>query len=238
MLVSQDASAWRARSVVRACTAVWSRAQLAKPYWRASGSCALARVCVAETARMRSAAAVSPDCAARSRSRASRRRWSRLGRAGRSAMTSPSPACDPRGRPTREIAGVLLPDQTEVDYVLPADPEAPSDAYRHRISDVSRRWRARVPPGRYGDLSPRPDPSHALDHIVVIMFENRSFDNLLGRLYQPGEVASFAGVAGPDLSNPAPGGGAGAGPPPAPPAGPPRGAPLQQPPPPPPPEGG
>ncbi len=51
---------------------------------------------------------------------------------------------------------------------------------------------------------PRPDRSHALDHVVVIMFENRSFDNLLGRLYQPGEVASFAGVAGLDLSNPVP----------------------------------
>jgi len=36
------------------------------------------------------------------------------------------------------------------------------------------------------------------------MFENRSFDNLLGRLYEPGEVASFAGVAGLDLSNPVP----------------------------------
>jgi phospholipase C len=51
---------------------------------------------------------------------------------------------------------------------------------------------------------PRPDRSNALDHVVVIMFENRSFDNLLGRLYQPGEVASFAGVAGLDLSNPVP----------------------------------
>src|SRR5580698_4037854 len=52
---------------------------------------------------------------------------------------------------------------------------------------------------------PRPDRSHALDHIVVIMFENRSFDNLLGRLYEPGEVASFEGVTGLDLSNPIPG---------------------------------
>jgi phospholipase C len=43
-----------------------------------------------------------------------------------------------------------------------------------------------------------------MDHIVVIMFENRSLDNLLGRLYEPGEVASFAGVAGLDLSNPVP----------------------------------
>jgi len=51
---------------------------------------------------------------------------------------------------------------------------------------------------------PPPDRSTALDHVVVLMFENRSFDNLLGRLYQPGEVASFEGVAGKDLSNPVP----------------------------------
>jgi phospholipase C len=36
------------------------------------------------------------------------------------------------------------------------------------------------------------------------MFENRSFDNLLGRLYEPGEVESFEGVIGKDLSNPIP----------------------------------
>jgi phospholipase C len=35
---------------------------------------------------------------------------------------------------------------------------------------------------------PLPGRSNALDHVVVIMFENRSFDNLLGRLYQPGEI--------------------------------------------------
>jgi phospholipase C len=51
---------------------------------------------------------------------------------------------------------------------------------------------------------PRPDRSSALDHVVVVMFENRSFDNLLGHLYQPGEVASFEGVIGKDLVNPAP----------------------------------
>ena len=49
-----------------------------------------------------------------------------------------------------------------------------------------------------------PDRSNALDHVVVVMFENRSFDNLLGRLYEPGEVASFEGVIGKDLSNPIP----------------------------------
>ncbi|MDG6898136.1 MAG: hypothetical protein JRN24_00215, partial [Nitrososphaerota archaeon] len=48
---------------------------------------------------------------------------------------------------------------------------------------------------------PTNDRSHALDHLVVIMFENRSFDNLLGYLYQPGEVPSFEGILGRDLSN-------------------------------------
>jgi phospholipase C len=46
---------------------------------------------------------------------------------------------------------------------------------------------------------------NALDHVVVLMFENRSFDNLLGRLYQPGEVKSFEGVIDKRLSNPIPG---------------------------------
>ncbi len=59
---------------------------------------------------------------------------------------------------------------------------------------------------------PQLDRSNALDHVVVIMFENRSFDNLLGRLYEPGEVESFAGVAGLDLSNPVPEWAAGADP--------------------------
>ena len=42
------------------------------------------------------------------------------------------------------------------------------------------------------------------DQVVSVMFENRAFDNLLGRLYQPGEVAAFEGVIGKDLSNPIP----------------------------------
>jgi phospholipase C len=50
----------------------------------------------------------------------------------------------------------------------------------------------------------RAGPENALDHVVVVMFENRSFDNLLGRLYEPGEVASFEGVIGKNLSNPVP----------------------------------
>jgi phospholipase C len=43
-----------------------------------------------------------------------------------------------------------------------------------------------------------------MDHVVLVLFENRSFDNLLGRLYQPGDVPSFEGVIGRDLTNPIP----------------------------------
>ena len=46
--------------------------------------------------------------------------------------------------------------------------------------------------------------ANALDHVVLVLFENRSFDNLLGRLYQPGDVPSFEGVIGKSLSNPIP----------------------------------
>ncbi|HUK71829.1 MAG TPA: hypothetical protein VLW50_24200 [Streptosporangiaceae bacterium] len=42
----------------------------------------------------------------------------------------------------------------------------------------------------------RQSKDNALDHVVVVMFENRSFDNVLDRLYQQGEVESFEGVIG------------------------------------------
>ncbi len=48
------------------------------------------------------------------------------------------------------------------------------------------------------------DRSHALDHIVVVLFENRSLDNVLGHLYGPGDGKTFEGVLGKDLSNPIP----------------------------------
>jgi phospholipase C len=51
---------------------------------------------------------------------------------------------------------------------------------------------------------PVADRQNALDHVVVVMFENRSFDHLLGRLYGPDEVKSFEGVIGKDLKNPIP----------------------------------
>jgi phospholipase C len=47
------------------------------------------------------------------------------------------------------------------------------------------------------------------DHLVVLMFENRSFDNMLGYLYQPNQVPrnqQFDGVVGKDLFNIAPDG--------------------------------
>ncbi len=49
-----------------------------------------------------------------------------------------------------------------------------------------------------------PSPASAMDHVVLVLFENRSFDNLFGRLYQPSEVETFEGVIGRDLSNPIP----------------------------------
>ena len=49
-----------------------------------------------------------------------------------------------------------------------------------------------------------PVRANAMDHVVLVLFENRSFDNLLGRLYSPGEVERFEGVLGRDLSNPVP----------------------------------
>jgi len=45
------------------------------------------------------------------------------------------------------------------------------------------------------------------DHLLVVMFENRSLDNLLGYLYEPGNVPrdqTFNGVAGKTLTNPVP----------------------------------
>ena len=49
-----------------------------------------------------------------------------------------------------------------------------------------------------------PARANAMDHVVLVIFENRSFDNLLGRLYAPGETGSFEGVVGRELANPVP----------------------------------
>jgi phospholipase C len=52
-------------------------------------------------------------------------------------------------------------------------------------------------------MPPR-DRSHALDKIVVVLFENRSLDNMLGHLYGPEDGKTFDGVIGKNLSNPVP----------------------------------
>ena len=49
-----------------------------------------------------------------------------------------------------------------------------------------------------------PDRSSAMDHVVLVLFENRSLDNLLGHLYGPEDGKTFEGVVGKDLSNPIP----------------------------------
>jgi phospholipase C len=48
------------------------------------------------------------------------------------------------------------------------------------------------------------DLSHALDHVVLVLFENRSFDNLLGHLYGLKYGKTFERVIDKDLSNPIP----------------------------------
>jgi phospholipase C len=48
------------------------------------------------------------------------------------------------------------------------------------------------------------DRTHAMDHMVVVLFENRSLDNVLGHLYGPDDGKTFEGVIGKDLSNPIP----------------------------------
>ena len=53
-------------------------------------------------------------------------------------------------------------------------------------------------------MAASPTCSNAMDHVVVVLFENRSLDNLLGRLYGPGDGKTFEGVIGKDLSNPIP----------------------------------
>ncbi len=51
---------------------------------------------------------------------------------------------------------------------------------------------------------PMPDKRNAIDHVVVVLFENRSLDNVLGHLYGPGDGKTFEGVIGKQLSNPIP----------------------------------
>jgi phospholipase C len=52
--------------------------------------------------------------------------------------------------------------------------------------------------------TPNIDLAGRFDHVVVLMFENRSFDNVLGYLYSPTDGNAIDGVVGRKLSNPIP----------------------------------
>ena len=54
------------------------------------------------------------------------------------------------------------------------------------------------------DMEASPSPLATFDYVVVLMLENRSFDNILGYLYRDGVPAGseFEGVVGRELSNP------------------------------------
>jgi phospholipase C len=45
------------------------------------------------------------------------------------------------------------------------------------------------------------DRSHSMDRVVLVLFEDRSFDNVLGHLYRPEDGKTFEGVIGKNLSN-------------------------------------
>jgi phospholipase C len=61
-------------------------------------------------------------------------------------------------------------------------------------------------PPEFAPLAKRTTPG--FDHVVVVMFENRSFDNMLGWLYSADEksASEFNGLAQGDYSNPGPDG--------------------------------
>src|SRR5690348_1422441 len=80
----------------------------------------------------------------------------------------------------------------------------PGDSGVDEAPLVSRTGRDRGRPGEEAWLMPALDRSRALDHIVVVLFENRSLDNVLGHLYGPGDGKNFDGVIGKNLANPIP----------------------------------
>src|SRR5262249_40587598 len=69
-----------------------------------------------------------------------------------------------------------------------------------RTPDGLVRARPRAMGGRMSDSA---TAAGALDHVVVL-FESRSLDNVLGHLYGPGDGKRFEGVVGKALSNPIP----------------------------------
>src|SRR4029077_18770528 len=60
-------------------------------------------------------------------------------------------------------------------------PERTLDDKRIAPGHDSGAWRADSTPGNHWPMPA--EKSDALDHVVVVLFENRSLDNVLGRLY-------------------------------------------------------
>src|SRR5262249_26529450 len=107
----------------------------------------------------------------------------------------------------------------------PLDPASrPSPPHRHGQFGISPRPQPTVPrarghEGRHaGDtcnsrtveggpersVAMPADRNQALDHMVLVLLETRSLDNLLGHLYGPEDGKTFEGVIGKDLANPIP----------------------------------
>ena len=76
-------------------------------------------------------------------------------------------------------------------------PGATYGSIRGRTSDGAR---------RVSDCGTSVDwtKQQAMDHVVLVLFENRSFDNLLGHLYTEQEKPGIRRVLGKTLSNPVP----------------------------------
>src|SRR6476661_3040150 len=99
----------------------------------------------------------------------------------------------------------------------PLDAEiGPAFGVRRRSGFEPRRHR-RMPPrprfsrrtawpssGKEIDMSDSRNATGALGRVVVVLFENRSFDNMLGHLYGPDDGKTFEGVIGKQLRNPIP----------------------------------
>jgi phospholipase C len=95
----------------------------------------------------------------------------------------------------------------EGEMVKKSDPH-PNLITRRKLTKLAGAMAASaaIPPvAAAQNANPVADRQNALDHVVGVMFENRSFDHLMGRLYEPGEIRSFEGVNGKDLKNPIPG---------------------------------
>ena len=120
------------------------------------------------------------------------------------------PSFGPAGSPSAEERTSPFPD---VSHRLPDSAPSAGSLGRSLGSSLYRHGRSgprTVSPGS-GPVAERttssmasPDRSQALDHIVVVLFENRSLDNVLGHLYGPEDGKTFDGVTGKDLTNPIP----------------------------------